>query len=280
MHGPRDDETFLTPRERTLVINIPKPEPRRSGCDIHGPAGCAMAVMGKASAPGRTKTRLVPPLSAAQAADLNTAFLKDMIGNLLRAGREMPIAPYLAFGPAGSEPFFRSCLPADLPLIECSMPHFGDCLYRAVISLLERGHGAACVLNSDSPTLPTRLLVAAARALAQPEDGVVIGPSTDGGYYLLGVKRAHRRLFDDIEWSTPRVFAQTLQRAAESALSVTILEPWYDVDDAEGLARLRTELAEPSSGHYGAPCTRAALSRLNVLPGSACAVPAPVRADP
>ena len=227
---------------------------------------CAMAVMGKASAPGRTKTRLVPPLSAAQAADMNTAFLKDMIGNLLHAGREIPIAPYVAFGPAGSEPFFRSCLPPDLPLIECSLPHFGACLDRAITSLLERGHGSACVLNSDSPTLPTRLLVAAARALADLNDGVVIGPSTDGGYYLLGVKRAHRCLFDEIEWSTPRVFEQTLQRAAQSSLSVTVLEPWYDVDDAEGLGRLRADLrvavgALPAD-QYEAPCTRTALSRL------------------
>jgi len=229
------------------------------------PAACAMAVMGKASAPGRTKTRLVPPLSAAQAADMNTAFLKDMIGNLLHAGRQTPIAPYVAFGPAGSEPFFRSCLPANLPLIECSLPHFGACLDRAITSLLERGHGAACVLNSDSPTLPTRLLVAAARALADPNDGVVIGPSTDGGYYLLGVKRAHRRLVDEIEWSTPRVFEQTLERAAQSSLGVTVLEPWYDVDDAQGLGRLRADLrvgVGTADGPYEAPCTRTALSRL------------------
>jgi rSAM/selenodomain-associated transferase 1 len=225
-----------------------------------------MAVMGKASAPGRTKTRLVPPLSAAQAADMNTAFLKDMVGNLLHAAREIPIAPYVAFGPTGSEPFFRSCLPTDLPLIECSLPHFGACLDRAITSLLERGHGAACVLNSDSPTLPTRLLVAAARALADLEDGVVIGPSTDGGYYLLGMNRAHRRLFDEIDWSTPRVFEQTLERAAQSSLSVTVLEPWYDVDDAEGLGRLRTDLrvgvGALAADSYDAPCTRTALSRL------------------
>ncbi len=230
-----------------------------------GAAKCAMAVMGKASAPGRTKTRLVPPLSAVDAAHMNTAFLQDIIGNLLRAGREMDIAPYLAFGPAGSEPFFRACLPANLPLLECSLPHFGDCLDLAITTLLQRGHAAACVLNADSPTLPTRLLVRAAWTLAQPNDGVVIGPSTDGGYYLLGVKQAHRRLFEEIDWSTSRVFEQTRQRAAELGLPVTILEPWYDVDDAAGLQRLRSELAASdvgasTSGVYEAPYTRAALS--------------------
>jgi rSAM/selenodomain-associated transferase 1 len=230
------------------------------------PAACAMAVMGKASAPGRTKTRLVPPLSAESAAQLNTAFLQDIIGNLLRAGQEMAIAPYVAFGPAGSEPFFRACLPANLPLIECSLPHFGACLDLAIATLLQRGHSSACVLNSDSPTLPTRLLIQAARALAQPKDVVVIGPSTDGGYYLLGVKRIHRRLFEEIDWSTSRVFEQTRQRAAELGLSVTILEPWYDVDDAAALSRLRADLADDvgvkAAGVYEAPYTRTALTRL------------------
>lgn len=244
-----------------------------------------MAVMGKASAPGRTKTRLVPPLSAMDAAHLNTAFLQDIIGNLLRAGREAQIAPYVAFGPAGSEPFFRACLPANLPLIECSLPDFGDCLHLALSSLLDRGHAAACVLNADSPSLPTRLLVQAARSLAQPQDGIVIGPSSDGGYYLLGVKRAHRRLFDEIEWSTPRVFAQTLQRAAELGLTVTILEPWYDVDDAAGLRSLRADLdaddpGGPAGGMYEAPHTRAALTRLARPLESAPSPPAVVHGIP
>jgi rSAM/selenodomain-associated transferase 1 len=243
-----------------------------------------MAVMGKASAPGRTKTRLVPPLSAAEAALLNTAFLQDIIGNLLLAGREMDIAPYLAFGPAGSEPFFRACLPSDLPLIECSLPRFGDCLYLAIASLLERGHAAACVLNADSPTLPTRLLVQAARDLTQPKHDIVIGPSTDGGYYLLGVKRAHRRLFDEIDWSTSRVFEQTRQRARELGLRVALLEPWYDVDDALGLASLRTHVEDgvgaSAGGLYEAPHTRAALTRLSARSGSAAHTPALPDGDP
>jgi rSAM/selenodomain-associated transferase 1 len=246
------------------------------------PAACAMAVMGKASAPGRTKTRLVPPLSPADAAELNTAFLQDIIGNLLLAGRDMQIAPYVAFGPAGSEPFFHGCLPPNLPLIECSLPRFGDCLHLAIATLLERGHAAACVLNADSPTLPTRLLVQAARDLAQTKYDVVIGPSTDGGYYLLGVKCAHRRLFEEIDWSTSRVFEQTRQRAAELGLGVSVLDPWYDVDDAVGLRSLRADMADKAgargAGLYEAPCTRAVLTRLTArleTAGAASAAGAP-----
>jgi rSAM/selenodomain-associated transferase 1 len=218
--------------------------------------------MGKASVPGRVKTRLIPQLGADGAARLNTAFLQDVVGNVIAAGRAAGIAPYIAFGPAGAEAFFREHLPVEVGLIECSLPHFGDCLYAAITGMLDLGHEAAAVLNSDSPTLPTRYLIRAARLLAEPGDRAVLGPSTDGGYYFLGLKRAHRRLFDDIDWSTPRVCAQTLERAAEIGLPVEILESWYDVDDAAGLEQLNAELKSRGSNREldVAPRTRAALS--------------------
>jgi uncharacterized protein len=101
------------------------------------------------------------------------------------------------------------------------------------------------VLNSDSPTLPTAFLVEAAEALARPGDRAVLGPSSDGGYYLLGLKTSHRRLFEDIAWSTERVAEQTLQRAAEIGLEVYRLPAWYDVDDVGSLRRLQSELDQP-----------------------------------
>jgi len=106
------------------------------------------------------------------------------------------------------------------------------------------------VLNSDSPTLPTAFLVEAAEALARPGDRAVFGPSSDGGYYLLGLKTAHRRLFEDIAWSTERVAEQTLQRAAEIGLEVHRLPGWYDVDDVESLRRLRGELDRPELSRH------------------------------
>jgi hypothetical protein len=100
------------------------------------------------------------------------------------------------------------------------------------------------VLNSDSPTLPTSLLVETAEVLSHPGDRAVLGPSTDGGYYLLGLKARHRRLFEEITWSTDLVAEQTLARAAEIGLSVHLLPAWYDVDDAQSLSVLYGELFE------------------------------------
>ena len=206
--------------------------------------GCAIAVMAKASIAGRTKTRLVPPLTYEEAAILNTAFLRDVADNILAAAALADISGWMAYAPAGSEDFFRAHLPASIGLVETVRPDFGACLFHAANSLLEAGHEAACLLNSDSPTLPVGYLAAAARALAAPGDRVVLGPSTDGGYYLIGIKQPHRSLFQNVEWSTERVFRQTLARCAEAGLPVFQLPTWYDVDDADALRLLIGELID------------------------------------
>jgi hypothetical protein len=216
-------------------------------------ASCGIAFMAKASAPGRAKTRLVPPLTYDQAADLNTAFLQDVadnlvLANLVAAGRganaRAAIVGYAAYGPPGSGDFFRRILPQSIGLIEAWLPNFGDCLFHTVREILARGHDSAVVLNADSPTLPTALLVETAEVLARPGDRAVLGPSSDGGYYLLGLKFAHRRMFEDIAWSTERVAEQSLARAREIGLDVHMLPAWYDVDDIDGLRRLQAELRD------------------------------------
>src|SRR5215469_81756 len=216
----------------------------------HSRHSCGIAFMAKASAPGRAKTRLVPPLTFDEAAELNTAFLQDVAENLVladeqaraSAAQNAAIVGYAAYGPPGSTDFFRRILPASIGLIEAWLPNFGDCLFHTIGEILARGHQSAVVLNSDSPTLPTGLLVETAEILARPGDRAVLGPSTDGGYYLLGLKQTHARMFEDITWSTERVAEQTLARAREIGLDVHRLPAWYDVDDDDALTRLHDEL--------------------------------------
>jgi rSAM/selenodomain-associated transferase 1 len=233
-------------------------------------ANCGIAVMAKASAPGRAKTRLVPPLDYDQAAALNTAFLHDVTDNiLLAASRAAPgatIAGYAAYGPPGSEEFFRSRFPA-IDLIPAWFSDFGFCLLHAVEQMFDRGHKAAVVLNADSPTLPTALLNETAAVLAQPGDRAVLGPSSDGGYYLLGLKAAHRRLFEDIAWSTERVAEQTRERARDIGLELHALPEWYDVDDVASLRRLHAEIfdGDPTIARDGAVPARHTAILLNAL---------------
>lgn len=240
---------------------------------------CAIAVMSKASTPGLVKTRLVPPLSNGQAADLNSAFLADVLDNLALAGRQAAVARYLSFGPPGSADFFESRFSADIGLMEAWSPDFGDCLFRTVDRLFALGYGSACVLNSDSPNLPTARLIETARLLGEPGDRAVLGPAIDGGYYLLGLKAPHRRMFEDIDWSTDVVAQQTLERAAEIGLELVTLAPWYDVDDEGMLHRLieqmsMTHAASDPDASYEAHHTKLALRDL-VLPGRTAGVLGP-----
>ena len=98
-------------------------------------------------------------------------------------------------------------------------------------------------MNSDGPTLPPAYLV---EAFARLRDGadVVLGPSDDGGYYLIGLKRPAPRLLREVRMSTPSVLADTLAIAAEEGLTVALLPAWYDVDDAASLGRLAVELRD------------------------------------
>jgi rSAM/selenodomain-associated transferase 1 len=207
---------------------------------------CGIAVMAKASQAGRAKTRLSPPLTPEEAASCNTAFLRDIADNLLAAAILAPIAGAMAYGPPGHGAFFERILPPGIGMFEVWEPDFGSCLLAALEAQFAAGHSAACVLNSDSPTLPPSILANAAQSLAQPGDRIVIGPSTDGGYYLLGCKTIHRRLFADIAWSTDIVARQTLERAAEIGVEVRLLPEWYDVDDAAALRTLVGEVLDGS----------------------------------
>jgi rSAM/selenodomain-associated transferase 1 len=210
-------------------------------------ADCGIAVMAKASHAGQTKTRLVPPLTFEEAAECNSAFLRDVADNIVLASADASIAGYVAFGPPGTEPFFRRLVPCAIGLIEASYPTLGECLFSTICRLFERGHHNAVLVNSDSPTLPTALLIESARVLAWPGDRIVIGPATDGGYYLVGVKRKHHRLFQDIAWSTERVMQQTMERAGELDLPVHLLREWYDVDDVDSFKLLEEELFQGRS---------------------------------
>src|SRR5205807_2174466 len=138
----------------------------------------------------------------------------------------------------------------------------GHSLFDAAEDLLAAGYGSVCLVNADSPTLPTSALVAAVRALAPQGDRLALGPAEDGGYYLIGLKQPHRRLFEEIAWSTERVFRQTLDRAAELRLDTVTLEAWFDVDDVASLRRLVDELGIPDAAGYAAPHTAAFLLRL------------------
>ncbi len=236
---------------------------------------CAIAVMAKAPRPKHVKTRLVPPLTPHEAASLNACFLRDITENIREAARAAPIAGFVAYAPSGCETLFDGMLAPGTELVladgSIAVPPgvdgFGRSLLHAARSLLAHGYGAACLVNSDSPTLPTMFLQQAAEVLARPGDRMVLGGADDGGYYMIGLKAAHAALFRDITWSTDQVAAQTLARAAALGLEVVTLPTWFDVDDPASLSRLVNDLTTPGVNgtvQYAAPATRAWLEQVEL----------------
>lgn len=230
---------------------------------------CAIGVMAKAPKPGFAKTRLCPPLSPVQAAALSAAFLRDITENIALAAQETPIQGCIAYAPAGDEAWFDGHLAEGTglvladgsPAMPADVQGFGRCLLHAAQALFDGGFGSACLLNSDSPTLPTTYLVAAAHALQAAGERVVLGPADDGGYYLIGMQQPHAHLFADIAWSSSSVAGTTRARAQSLGIDIVELPTWYDIDDAASLQRLADGDLRPA---YAAPATRACLARFGL----------------
>ena len=207
-----------------------------------------MAIMAKAPRVGEAKTRMVPPLSPEDAAALSACFIRDAAENIALAAMQAAIDGYIAFAPRDAEAEFQPLLAQGTRLLPSRRAGLGASLFDATADLFAAGYRSVCLVNSDSPTLPTSILIEAVRMLSLPGDRLVLGPAEDGGYYLIGLKQPHRRLFEDIAWSTPQVFTQTEDRAREIGLTVTRLPVWYDVDDIASLTRLRSELQQATGG--------------------------------
>lgn len=223
---------------------------------------CALAVMTKAPRAGKVKTRLTPPLTPDEASELNIRFLRDITSAIAVATAGGGARGIGVYTPVGEEGAFEGILPEQFQLVAQRGEAFGDRLTFAMEDLLRLGFDSVCLINSDSPTVPPHAFVEAVEVLSAPGDRMVLGPSHDGGYYLIGLKNLHRQIFADIDWSTERVFEQTLQRAIELGLAVHLLPKWYDVDDRATLQRLCGELFDrkPESTIDNAPATQEFLS--------------------
>jgi len=208
----------------------------------------ALLIFAKCPLPGMVKTRLVPPLSPEQAADLYGCMMSDVMAKV----ELLPdIAFYLFYGDGdrAREYFARSG--RDLTFLPQQGWDLGERMAEALRLVFAMGHGAAVVIGTDSPDLPLSFIEEAFDRLERGKHGAVFGPAEDGGYYLAGMTRLHRELFRDIPWSSGEVLQETLKRGVEAGIAVSLLPIWHDVDRAADLERPEL-LAEGN----GAPLTR------------------------
>jgi hypothetical protein len=194
----------------------------------------------------KVKTRLCPDLSPTQAAEIYTLFIQDMVeemAGLVRAEDGLPGNPppfirlALAYSPEGAERTFEVILPPPVLIFPQQGADLGERLSHIFTKLCGEGYDQVHIINSDSPDMPRSLIHESTKLLEMPQIDLVLGPSADGGYYLIGLKKPAPELFQAIPWSTDRVLALTLERARTLGLSSGLLAPWYDIDTYDDLVQ-------------------------------------------
>ena len=198
-----------------------------------------LAVMAKAPRAGAVKTRLCPPLRPPEAAELARCFLMDAVD---RVGAVAGARPVIAYAPSEARSEFEGLAPG-FALLAQQGDDLGARQSRLLAEVLALGHEAALVMGTDAPTLPRECLDEAVSLVMAPDVDLVIGPTDDGGYYLVGLRVPCPALFDDMPWSTSAVLSRTLDRAQRLGLRVACLPAWFDVDTKADLERLAAELA-------------------------------------
>ena len=199
--------------------------------------------MAKAPIAGKVKTRLVPPLTQEQAADLYRALLLDQLEHL----SGLTVAElYLVYAPEDSVPLMRQLAPPNFHCFAQRGDDLGERMDAAFIDLWRRGHRNVVLVGSDLPALPLSYLETAFGLLVTSTHQVVLGPSRDGGYYLVGMNQPTPEIFQDMTWSHNQVLTQTMKRLAALGIAAELLPTWFDLDTVEDLAYLQS-LSEPAT---------------------------------
>lgn len=202
--------------------------------------GPALAVMARAPIPGHAKTRLEPDLNPEQCAALSLAFIKDAIDLTM----ELPLfTPFLAYTPGNEHKLFREITPEGMKLVPQTTGDLGERMSQLIVVLEARGYSPVVLVGTDIPTLQPDTLLTAAAKLKHAD--LCLGPSRDGGYYLVGMNRCDKRIFQNIEWSTPDVMNRTMHNATAAGLSIALLEEYSDIDTIADLEILNTGTKQP-----------------------------------
>lgn len=198
----------------------------------------ALYIFAKAPLAGTVKTRLQGTYTAEQAAEIAAVLIRETVARVI-ASWDGPI--YLATTPTTEHPLFAEL--ASRYALTLRAQHgvdLGERMYDAIAHGIAR-HGAAGVIGCDVPHCAPSTLTQAQRCLRAGRN--VLGPALDGGYYLIGLTRAHPQLFDRIEWGGPEVWARTRDRLHSLDLPYELLPALRDIDTAEDLRDAAAQVA-------------------------------------
>jgi hypothetical protein len=189
--------------------------------------------------PGRVKTRLAADLGAERAAELYAAFTSDLVDRF----RTLADRRVLGFAPddTAAREHFDQLAQYEFELWPQPDVSLGERMQAFFESQFAAGAERVVLIGSDSPSLPVAIVEEAFARLAETD--VVLGPATDGGYYLVGQRKTCHAIFEEIDWSESAVLSQTVERIAACKATLSLLTPWYDIDTTDDLAILQGHLA-------------------------------------
>lgn len=195
--------------------------------------------MAKAPVPGQVKTRLLPLLTAEEAAELSRSLLVDQLNQI----KELNTADfYLAFAPDDARLLMEHLAPACFHLFPQQGDELGARMATVFKKLFDSGYKNIVLIGADLPPVPLRFFSEAYAFLESSNKRVVLGPSRDGGYYLVGCNQPTPQIFEDMSWSQSRVLAQTLERLAAMRVEFHLLPSWFDIDTPDDLRYLQSVL--------------------------------------
>jgi uncharacterized protein len=203
------------------------------------PHTAALVIFAKAPIPGQVKTRLCPPLTADEAATLHGSFVLDTLERTKAAvGKlKLPFDRYLACSPSSTGVFFKIMEERQgVKLIDQVGDDLGARMNQVFETMFASGYQHVLIVGTDVPSLPLEYYQQAL-ALLDKHD-LVLGPAHDGGYYLIGLNTPMPALFENIPWSTDRVFSLTRKKADGLGVSPALLSAWRDIDSIDDLKAL------------------------------------------
>ncbi|HXG83826.1 MAG TPA: TIGR04282 family arsenosugar biosynthesis glycosyltransferase [Pyrinomonadaceae bacterium] len=216
--------------------------------------------MAKFPSAGQVKTRLRPFLSADQSASLAACFLEDTIAKVRQITRNIVVA----YSPADAGEQLKTLLPDGgdgLLMVAQKGNDLGERLESALLYAESEEFSPVIIIGADSPTLLTEFIKTAIESFKSNQTDIALGATRDGGFYLVGLRRNHAGLFENVAWSSDLVFGQTKRNAERLGLRLSKLESWYDVDTPDDLFYLRNEMLADENGRQSAPKTYEWLAR-------------------
>ncbi|MBL7958766.1 TIGR04282 family arsenosugar biosynthesis glycosyltransferase [bacterium] len=218
----------------------------------------ALIVFAKKPEVEKVKTRLVPPLTFDEAKELYICFLKDALVQYCKLASDMKFKIFLMITPDNAVGYFTEFmktipeindLKSNINIFAQKGANLGEKIVNAFDTVFSEKYTQSIVIGTDHPTLPAEYIARAFDEMDQSKTDCVIGPTEDGGYYLLGLKTIQKDYFTGVAWSTENTFTQTLENLVNKKKAVQLLPMWYDVDDYTALNKMRDELAQEKSIH-------------------------------